>query len=76
MSDLPGLRNDSRPARKRKSTLSILDDGLLVLGAVVGGLLLLNFFGAIVAGVWFLLKVAAAAAVVYVLLRMLRSRVR
>ncbi|HEX7168788.1 MAG TPA: hypothetical protein VF230_17560 [Acidimicrobiales bacterium] len=76
--NLPGVRDgDQVSTRKRSSKLSVLDDGLLVLGAVVGALILLKVFGAIVATVWFLVKIAAVAALVYVVLRMVfRSRAR
>lgn len=60
-------------AKPHKSTLSLLDDGLLVVVAVVGALIVLRLVGAIVATVWFVVKVAFVAAVVFVVLRALRG---
>lgn len=71
MSNLP-----ERASRSKKSALSIIDDGLLVVVAVVGALVLLKVFGAIVATVWFVVKVAAVAGLIYVVVRALRSRAR
>lgn len=74
------LRRRSGLPDKRKSTLSILDDGILVVVAIVGGLLLLKvagiLFGFVVGTVWFLVKLAALVGLVYVVLRAIRNRVR
>lgn len=67
MNDLP------ERAKPRKSTLSLLDDGLLVVVAVVGALIVLRVAGAIVATVWFVVKVAFVAAFAFVVLRGLRG---
>ena len=71
MSNLP------EPApRQRKSTLSVIDDGLLVVVAVVGALVLLKVVGAIVATMWFVVKAAFVAGLIYVVVRAIRSRAR
>ena len=71
MSNLP------EPApRPRKSTLSVIDDGLLVVVAVVGALVLLKIIGAVVATIWFVVKVAFLAGLIYVVVRAIRSRAR
>ena len=67
MNDLP------ERAKPRKSTLSLLDDALLVVVAVVGALIVLRLVGAIVATVWFVVKVAFVAAFVFVVLQALRG---
>ena len=64
-----------KPAR-RKSTLSILDDGLMVVAAVIGALLVLKFVGVIGWLIWSLIKLAAVAGFIYVVLRGLRNRGR
>lgn len=71
MSNLP------EPApRPRKSALSVIDDGLLVVVAVVGALVLLKVVGAIVATMWFVVKAAFVAGLIYVVVRAIRSRAR
>ena len=64
------------PEKKRASAVSILDDGLLVVGAVVGALLVLKALSIVAGTIFFMLKVAAVAGLIYVVLRVLRSRAR
>ena len=64
-----------RPSSK-KSTLSIIDDGLLVVAVVVGALIALKLFGAIVATAWFLVKLALFVGLVFVVVRAIRNRGR
>jgi hypothetical protein len=64
------------PERRRRSTLSIVDDGILVVVAVVVALFAFKIVGFVVGTIWFLFKLAALAGLVYVALRVLRSRVR
>ena len=70
MTNLPEQRKQGR------STLSKLDDGLLVVVAVVGALIVLKLFGGLIATVWFLVKLAAVAALIFVVVRAIRSRGR
>ena len=70
MSNLP-----ERP-RSGRSTLSVIDDVLLVVVAVVVALVVLKIIGAIVATGWFFVKLAFLAGVIYLVVRALRSRGR
>ena len=65
-----------RHGTKSKSLVSIVDDGLLVVAALVGAIVLLKVFGFIAGAIWTLVKLAAVAGAVYVILRALRSRGR
>ena len=51
-------------------------DGLLVVVAVVGALVLLKVVGAIVATMWFVVQAAFVAGLIYVVVRAIRSRAR
>lgn len=62
------------PDRRRRSTVDVLDDALLVVVAVGVGLVLLKVLGWIVGGVLFLIKVALIAAVAYVAIRFVSRR--
>ena len=64
------------PERRRRSTLSIVDDGILVVVAVVVAVFAFKIVGFLVGTVWFLLKLAALVALVFVVLKALRSRAR
>ena len=70
MSNLP-----DRP-RSGRSTLSVIDDALLVVVAVVVALVVLKIIGAIVATVWFFVKLAFLAGLIYLVVRAVRSRGR
>lgn len=73
MSDLPELR--SGPVqRRKKSALSVVDDGLLVVGAVVAALLVLKALSLVAGTILFMIKIAAIAGVIYVALRLLKGR--
>ncbi|HEY3190525.1 MAG TPA: hypothetical protein VGJ70_23740 [Solirubrobacteraceae bacterium] len=61
---------------RRRSTLSIVDDGLLVVVAVVVALFAFKIIGLIVGTVWFLFKLAALVGLIFVALRVVRSRFR
>jgi len=65
-----------RTTRSGRSALSLIDDGLLVVVAVVGALVLLKILGAIVATMWFVVKVAFLAGLIFVVVRAIRSRGR
>jgi hypothetical protein len=65
------------PDSKKRSTLAIVDDGLLVAVAVVAALVVLKVIGLVIGTVFFLVKLAAVAGVLFVVARMaLRSRGR
>jgi hypothetical protein len=72
--ELPGV--DGRgvePARKR-STLEVLDTGLLVVVGVIAALLVLKVIGFIAGTVFFLVKLALVAGVVFVALKLFLRR--
>lgn len=62
------------PDRRRRSTVDVLDDALLVVVAVGVGLVLLKVLGWIVGGVLFLIKVGIIAAIAYVAIRFVSRR--
>lgn len=64
------------PDRQRRSTLSRVDNGLLVVGAVVAVFLFFQLLSAIVGTIMFAVKVAIVAGVVVLAARLLRSRER
>ena len=70
--DLPGGRG-VEPARRR-STLEVLDTGLLVVVGVVVALIGLKVIGFIAGTVFFLVKLALLAGAVFVVLRLLLRR--
>ena len=73
--DLPGGGGSGvEPARRRRSTLDVLDNGLLVVVGVVVALVLLKVVGFIAGTVFFLVKLALLAGAVYVVLRLLTRR--
>lgn len=75
MSKFPALRSDrNSPSRRSRSTLSLVDDGLLVVGALVVGFLVLKFIGLIVGTVFFFVKLAVVAALVFGALRFFLRR--
>lgn len=65
------------PGQKKRSTLAILDDGLLVVAALVVGLVLLKAIGFVIGTIFFVVKLAAVAGVLFVAARLvLRNRGR
>jgi energy-coupling factor transporter transmembrane protein EcfT len=60
--------------KRRSSSLSRLDDGILVVAAIVGVILLFTVIGWIFHTVMFLFKLALAAAVVGVVFRFFAGR--
>jgi hypothetical protein len=77
MAGLPELPGAGPPARRTRSTLDVLDNGLLVVVGVVAALVLLKIVGFIAGTVFFLVKLALVAGAVFVALRLLlRSRGR
>ncbi len=57
------------PERRRRSTLAVADNALLVVGAVVAAFVVLSMFGWIVSTIGFLVKFALIAFVVAVAFR-------
>ena len=76
MSDLPELQRADADRPPTKKLASILDDALLVVGAVVVALVVLKTLSIIAGTIFFMIKVAAVAGLIYVVLRVLRSRSR
>ena len=79
MSDLPDLRraDPDVPSRKKRSAVSLLDDGLLIVGALVAALILLKVLSVVAGTIFFVIKLLAVAAIVFVVLRyVVRSRSR
>jgi hypothetical protein len=65
------------PGQKKRSTLAIVDDGLLVVVAVVAALVVLKVIGLVIGTIFFVVKLAAVAGVLFVAARIaLRSRAR
>ncbi|HEX2850429.1 MAG TPA: hypothetical protein VHN98_07740 [Acidimicrobiales bacterium] len=75
MSNLPEPAAGNSPQRGR-SFLSILDDALLVVVAVVVIFVVLRIIGFVAAAIFTGLKIALLVALVYVVVRALRSRGR
>lgn len=66
----------SNHPQRRKSTLAIVDDGILVVVAIVGALFLFKIIGFLAGTVWFIFKVALLVGAVYAALRFVKNRVR
>ena len=64
------------PASRRRGTLAIIDNGLLVVVAIVAAVLAFKVLGFVFGALWFLFKVAAFVAFAYFVFRLLRSRAR
>ena len=64
------------PVSRRRGTLAIIDNGVLVVVAIVVAVLAFKFLGFVFGAMWFLFKVAAFAGFVYLVFRLLRSRAR
>ena len=63
--------------QKKRSTLAIVDDGLLVVVALVAALVVLKLIGFVIGTIFFVVKLAAVAGVLFVAARLvLRSRAR
>ena len=62
------------PERRRRSTLAVADNALLVVGAIVAAFVLLSMFGWIVSTIGFLVKFALLAFVVAVAFRFATRR--
>jgi ABC-type antimicrobial peptide transport system permease subunit len=73
MARLPDLHGNRKPSR-RSSTLSRIDDAVLVVVAVIGALILLKFVGAIFATIWFVVKLAVVAGLIYFVFRFFTGR--
>ena len=65
----------SLPEKRRSGgTLEVLDNGLLVVVAVIGALLLFKVIGFIAGTIWFLGKLALLAGAIFVVVRLLTRR--
>ena len=71
--ELPGVGRDVEPSRTR-STLEILDTGLLVVVGVIAALVVLKVIGFIAGTVFFLVKLALLAGAIFVVLKLLVRR--
>ena len=60
--------------RRNRSTLAVLDNGLLVVVGVVAALVVLKIVGIIAGTVFFLVKLAVLAGVIAVAVRLLARR--
>lgn len=72
--ELPGIDGRSVEPRRRRSTLEVLDTGLLVVVGVVAALLVLKVIGFIAGTVFFLVKLALLAGAIFVALKLLVRR--
>jgi hypothetical protein len=70
MAGLPELPGGRGVEPTRRSTLDILDTGLLVVVAVIGALLALKVIGFIAGTIFFLVKLALVAGAVFIALRL------
>ena len=71
--ELPGLGRDVEPRNKR-STLEVLDTGLLVVVGVIAALVVLKVVGFIAGTVFFLVKLALLAGAIFVAVKLLVRR--
>lgn len=76
MSDFPDLRDPDLPAARKRSAVSLVDDALLVVVALVGALIVLKVLSAIASTIFFAMKLLAIAAVFFIVFRVVRSRLR
>ena len=72
--ELPGGGRGVEPAGHRRSTLEVLDTGLLVVVGVIAALVVLKVVGFIAGTVFFLVKLALVAGAVFVALRLVLRR--
>ena len=72
MANLP----DTRPGvpGRRRSTLSVLDDAVLVVVAVVAALVVLKVLGVFISTIFFVLKLAAVAGLIFFVARLVLRR--
>ena len=71
--ELPGVGQDVERTNKR-STLEVLDTGLLVVVGVIAALVVLKVVGFIAGTVFFLVKLALLAGAIFVVLKLLVRR--
>ena len=71
--ELPGVGRDVERTNKR-STLEVLDTGLLVVVGVIAALVVLKVIGFIAGTVFFLVKLALLAGAIFVALKLLVRR--
>ena len=68
------MASDLEPRSRTRSTLEVLDTGLLVVVGVVAALVVLKVIGFIAGTVFFLVKLALLAGAVFVVLRLVVRR--
>jgi hypothetical protein len=72
--DLPGAGGRGVEPSRRRSTLEVLDTGLLVVVGVIAALVVLKVIGFIAGTVFFLVKLALLAGAIFVALKLLVRR--
>ena len=72
--ELPRVGGSEVEPSRRRSTLEVLDTGLLVVVGVVGALLALKVIGFIAGTVFFLVKLALLAGAIFVAVKLLVRR--